>query len=233
MPTSFRTISLRVLSVLSVLLAACGSTSDQGENETPAAYADPDTLASEQGAEDDGASNPPANWSKLTTTSAPATLYLYASKSSNAGTVSSFRLTYQNGSGTYTCDISDISNGKEKSCTPTQSSSTTGSGNDDFFVEFLPRSDGSYSCDGLKVGSLSATINNVKYTNDVFNMRESSPDCEGCNVLNKNCGTCWLDAYASGWNGSQCVKFKSPMNSELYTECMTDSGYSRSTDCSW
>lgn len=157
---------------------------------------------------------PPANWDELNTSGAPTWLGIYVNDSaSNAGTTHTLKLSYRNKTATYSCTIAGASKGETKGCTPTQSSTTTNSNEDQFYLAFA---DTNNSSDGLRFSSVKVTLGGVTYSKVEFDRAEDGEaalECHGCgsNGLN-NCGSCWIDGNSSG--GANCVEVRIPMDND-------------------
>jgi len=166
-----------------------------------------------------------SGWSQLNTNVAPTELGLYAHGANNGGTSGAVTLSYVNQSGTYSCSIGSIGNGKTKTCTPTKTSTaTTVSGTYDKFYAKI----GETNDDGLRISLVRVTLSGAIYTLDDFN---SNPGtglyCEGCfagGVGTTDCNSCWLDAWGSN-GGNTCIEIKIPMNTSADSSCTAESDY--------
>lgn len=155
---------------------------------------------------------PPSNWTELHTSDVPTWLGIYVNNSaSNAGTTHTLRLAYRNKTATYACTINGASKGETKGCTPSQSSTTTASDEDKFYLAF---DDEDESSDGLRFSSVKVTLAGVTYSKDEFDRSENGEtdlECHGCGSGGiDNCGSCWIDGNSSG--GANCVEVRIPMD---------------------
>lgn len=167
---------------------------------------------------------PPANWTELSTTSAPTQLRMTAHGSSNSGTTDDITLVYRNRTATYSCSITeDISDGEQVVCTPTQSSSETSLDYDLFYVKYTNTANTYEYDDGLRVTALTVTFSGapVAYALDTYSYGGSGIKCEGCDIFNDNCNSCWIDGDGQG----DCIELRGKMLSAASTNmnCINNS----------
>lgn len=166
-----------------------------------------------------------SGWSQLNTNVAPTELGLYAHGANNGGTSGTVTLSYVNQSGTYSCSIGSISNGKTKTCTPTKTSTaTTVSGTYDKFYAKIDQTND----DGLRISLVRVALSGTTYMLDDFNNSPSTGlYCEGCfagGVGTTDCNSCWLDAWGSS-GGNTCIEIKIPMNTDADSSCTAKSTF--------
>ncbi len=201
---------LFALFIPTLLLPACDA--DEAENPDPDADVAPEDDFEEP-------AEPPSNWTKLNTSTAPTKLEVYANGAgAGSGTNASLEVKYINKAGTYGCTLSSgVPAGTTRTCVPSMLSTTASSDEDRFLVGF---SNSNNSSDGLRYSTVRVTLNGTSYAVNEFKPDSSIVgdfDCQGCDVLGY-CGSCWLDGAGHG----KCLKVKLTMdiNQGFPVECM-------------